>query len=363
MCATGEVEVVSDGGNATATGRLVHWGACFLRRIASTIPGGGGPRSRAVPKRTEACARPDPLAMPTAEPTCVWAAAHVGDVRWEMCTHNRTRDFRISADIQRHGCYECFAVKFMLRRLRQHSASLLDLGANIGMFTLAAAAGGYSATAYEPVGPNVDRIRASVHRNGFGERVRLVEAGLGAAPGWALRGRSHINQGGPGHEVLNLRPNGTFAPPRLDAYGRRQDQRDWSSRWDLSQVVPVVALDGQPPLPGPHLMKMDIQGAECAAMRGGAQFLRATNIVAVLMEWLDVDRTGPKRTCCAELESGLFRTLEEVHGLRPYALKAAARGGAPMNVSDICRRGKGPAGWDLLVWDRPGMDASTSGTG
>ena len=78
---------------------------------------------------------------------------------------------------------------------------------------------------------------------------------------------------------------------------------------------------------------------------------------------LDVDRTGPKRTCCAELESGLFRTLEEVHGLRPYALKAAARGGAPMNVSDICRRGKGPTGWDLLVWDRPDMDASTSGRG
>ena len=60
---------------------------------------------------------------------CVWVRARVLNVSYSHCTHNRSADFRISADIQRLGCYECSAVSYVLRRLRTHNAALLDLGA------------------------------------------------------------------------------------------------------------------------------------------------------------------------------------------------------------------------------------------
>ena len=266
---------------------------------------------------------------------CVWVHARISSTNFSMCTYARSRDFRISADIQRRGCYECHAVGYVLARLRLHGAALLDLGANIGMFTLAAAAGGHYATSFEPVAANAAMMRASIFQSGLGGRVRLVEACLGAEPGWARLGTDPRNQGAPSHPVLH--------------------RQHVARHWEPAGMVPVVALDSQPPLPLPVLLKIDIQGAECDAMRGGARWLEQATLVGVLMEWVDIDPKGPKRQCCAMLQRTLFERLAARHGLLPYASYGDA--GPALNASRLCERGYGPRNWAHLVWDRPRADA------
>ena len=55
---------------------------------------------------------------------------------------------------------------------------VVDVGAQIGSFTLLAAATGARVLAVEPSPLNVERLRASVARNGFGDRVRVREAAV-----------------------------------------------------------------------------------------------------------------------------------------------------------------------------------------
>ena len=137
--------------------------------------------------------------------------------RSDHCTYNKTVDFRISADIQRTGCYECRAVDYVLQRLRDRDAVLLDLGANIGAFSVPAAADGHPVIAFEPVPANAARLRASFFQNNV-SAARVVEACVGEAPGWALLGTHPTNQGGPAHPPLARGAARIFAA--LAAHGR-----------------------------------------------------------------------------------------------------------------------------------------------
>ena len=60
---------------------------------------------------------------------------------------------------------------------------VLDVGANLGYFSLLAAAHGCRVRAFEPSPGLAEIVRASVALNGFGELVTVVNAGVGAAPG------------------------------------------------------------------------------------------------------------------------------------------------------------------------------------
>ena len=92
-----------------------------------------------------------------AQPHCVWTNAHVGRTSWRMCVYG-SHDLDISNSIRRHGCYECAMVGRMLATLRRQEqeprVKLVDLGGNIGTYTLAAAAAGFDVDVFEPVPDN-----------------------------------------------------------------------------------------------------------------------------------------------------------------------------------------------------------------
>lgn len=60
---------------------------------------------------------------------------------------------------------------------------VLDVGANLGYFTLLAASHGCRVRAYEPSPSMANRVRASVALNGFESLVVVVNAGVGASAG------------------------------------------------------------------------------------------------------------------------------------------------------------------------------------
>lgn len=75
---------------------------------------------------------------------------------------------------------DTFAWLLQALKLPRHDVYLVDIGANVGAFTLAAAAAGYSVIAVEAMAMNQHALRASLCANpGLAERVTLIPSAVG----------------------------------------------------------------------------------------------------------------------------------------------------------------------------------------
>jgi FkbM family methyltransferase len=151
------------------------------------------------------------------------------------------------------GRYECQERAWLVAQA-QPGDVVLDIGANIGYFTLllAARVGGRGhVLAYEPAADNADLIARSVEANGQAAIVTLRRAAVGTASGDLalafLPEEQRTNSGG-----AFLLASGAKPP-----LGHRTAR------------VPVVALDEEE-MPGRvALVKIDVEGAEPQVVRGG----------------------------------------------------------------------------------------------
>jgi FkbM family methyltransferase len=162
----------------------------------------------------------------------------------------------VSLGILRGG-YESSEVAFV-RRTVQPGQTVLDLGANLGYFTiLMASLVGPSGRvhAFEPWARNAELLARSVDENRFGDRVTLRSAAVAerSGAGQLVSLDLPANSGG---AYLD-----TVAAGAPSVHHRVDD-------------VPLVALDDLD-LPGPvSFVKIDIEGAEALALRGAAGLLR-----------------------------------------------------------------------------------------
>lgn len=134
---------------------------------------------------------------------------------------------------------------------------VLDLGAHIGTFALAAAAAGCSVLAVEASSDNAALLRASASANGF-RHLRVVAAAVGDRPGWV--------------DFCARGPWGHVATPVVDL---------------PRQTVLAVTIDElltELRLPDPAFVKMDIEGSEVAALRGMRRLLEPDDAPPVLYE-------------------------------------------------------------------------------
>ncbi len=161
------------------------------------------------------------------------------------------------------GLYELGTMR-ALRRLLRPGAWFIDGGANIGYFTLLAAkwvgpAG--RVDAFEPHPANRARLLANLERNAVGSFVRVHAFALGAVAGEATLFTPVGDRFN--HGEATLYPDGNA----------------------LSTPTRVVRLD-QLFAPGavPDVIKLDIEGAEHAALQGAASLLASANPPALIIE-------------------------------------------------------------------------------
>ena len=167
--------------------------------------------------------------------------------------------FRLYADpadaaVGRHamaGVYEP-EVTAIFRRMVRPGMGVLDLGANIGYFSmLSASLAGPSGlvVAVEPNPRNVKLLEASRRANGF-DQMRVCQVAAGPEPGLLMLNTSHSN--------------GTTSglPPELASlFG--------------AEIVPCVTADSLvPPERRVDLVKVDVEGAEYLALSGAVDILR-----------------------------------------------------------------------------------------
>ncbi len=133
---------------------------------------------------------------------------------------------------------------------------VLDVGANVGLFTLIAAKAGAQVHAFEPNPPTRQRLERNLSLNAFGSGVRVHSAALSDHSGTAMlfddigRGEGRYNDGVASLSQANAAGKGTSI--------------------DLSTLDEVAAQTG---IDRVDWIKMDIQGAELPALRGARRVL------------------------------------------------------------------------------------------
>lgn len=235
---------------------------------------------------------------------CFWKLAFISNLKWHMCLYDSKTDVFVSKSIRESGNWEGAMVEAMLRAMRKNeNSTLLDIGGNIGFYSLAAAAAGFTVDVFEPVPTNAAMVEQSMQKNGF-HRIRLHTVAVGNLTSEIGMGRSHDNQGG-------VRHTGASA----------------------TTMLPVRRLDDiLRPESRPVYIKLDIEGGECDAVEGMIDYITNSKlIIGVNMEF------GQSRDkCCSKwiAKGGFFDVLHNSHGLCPSAYE----------YKEICNT----EAWDLL---------------
>ena len=170
-------------------------------------------------------------------------------------------------------------VQESLRRLCAPGCIVYDVGAHIGFFSLAIArtvGPDGKVFAFEPDRENCARLKEHAERNNLLDRIEVVQAAV-----WSSSAASvPFRQGGRRSSRGGVAADG-IAPVLADG-----DAVD----------VPAITLDayiGQGH-PAPDVVKIDVEGGECEALRGGEQLFSRTKPALICevhhrqaAEWID----------------------------------------------------------------------------
>jgi FkbM family methyltransferase len=162
-----------------------------------------------------------------------------------------------------YGCHEPRELA-LVRKLLRPGDTVLDVGAHVGLFTLLAAATvgpNGQVHAFEPVPANFDALAENVRLNGF-SRVDLEQTAVGEAAGQMTLGLGMHVQAGSGSYMQGGSDSQVDAQViNLDDYVRER--------------LPSTPI---------RLLKIDVEGAEPAVLRGFQQSLADAPPDAIIAE-------------------------------------------------------------------------------
>ena len=209
-----------------------------------------------------------------------WLKTTIGNT--PIYIHNINDDIWISKNLFTNGQWEGDFVSLVFRLLLKdnvHDIHFVDLGANIGVFTLAVAKLGLKVIAVEPLSINLQRLCKSVEEGvsedgaPFADRVTIIHNALSDVRENVQLGKDRQNVGG----TYVLKDSNEKKVQGSAVNGKYND------------VVMTAKLDDLLQLPNFDLkkviLKIDVEGYESKVFNGGRAFFNTVDVQAVLMEW------------------------------------------------------------------------------
>lgn len=234
----------------------------------------------------------DPRESALARAYLRWAAGAARLDEVEVLGHRMALDDRDSLRLSVARIIEPTLTRFVQATVKPGDV-VLDVGANIGYFTLLLARGVGAAgrvVALEPDAQNVALLTRNVAQNGYADRVTILPQAAWDTSGPLRLFRSEENRGD--HHTYD-----------------DGDARE-------SVAIDALRIDDYAPIAsGPvALVKMDIQGAEYRALLGMRELLERNRDVVLLTEFwpLGLERAGAPAAIYLELLTSLGFTLFDV---------------------------------------------------
>ncbi|WP_248963966.1 FkbM family methyltransferase [Sphaerisporangium perillae] len=208
------------------------------------------------------------------------------------------------------GYYEEFELD-LFSRIAAISHGIVDMGANIGIYSCVAAAiapAGAQVLAFEPVPENLRFLHRNAAANGLSTRIHVEAVAVGDRVGELLL---HLSD----------RQSGTHSAAAVG---------EPSSRGSIT--VPMVSLDEylerRHDAPAPDLMKIDVEGYDGHALRGVRATL-ARHRPAVFVEFQPAQLAG-----CG-FSTGEFLDLLTAHGPRLFLIDHLHRRLIPCDAESL----------------------------
>jgi FkbM family methyltransferase len=194
-----------------------------------------------------------------------------------ICVHEAAKDAWVSNSFRESiSIWEEEGVTRILQFLLRHPhLDFIDIGANIGSYTMYAASLGRFVLAIDCFAPNIDRIHRAVQLANVANRVVLVQNALFTHSGQYLRlSNDASNIGG---QEIDASKNQTHNQSTInDPYIVKTIKFD-----ELAPILISRGIRGA-------IMKMDIEGSESFVMESGSLIFDLLEIPYIQMEWLKV---------------------------------------------------------------------------
>jgi FkbM family methyltransferase len=173
-----------------------------------------------------------------------------------------------------HEALSNFANKM---KLPPNDVVFLDIGANVGSYSLSMASHGYSVIAFEAFIDNIELIQASICENNFEDLISLHGKGLGADPSICIV-YSHVLNVGDGHTKCGVEQK-TIVNDTFFHEGNEYKVRGHIESVRLDDVVlpRIRSKIGA--------VKMDVEGYETHVLHGGQEVLLRSKIPYIFTEF------------------------------------------------------------------------------
>lgn len=175
----------------------------------------------------------------------------------------------ISDHIRKWGSWEAYTTEVLLELFRRvpQDTIFVDVGANIGWFSLVAAAQGFHTISIEPVFDNICCFNKSIAKNEFHDLITMYPFAVGSGVGNVEITTSKNNMGLCSSRTL----------PELDRTG--------------SEICQVRKLDDCLKLhKGDMIMKMDVEEAELDALKGALDVFGTGRVKYLIIEVSNYDK-------------------------------------------------------------------------
>jgi FkbM family methyltransferase len=199
-------------------------------------------------------------------------------------------------------------VSLLQHRETGHTPLFVDVGANLGYFSLAAASMGAHVIAFEPMSRNARKFSKSILKNQFEGRITLYQNAVweeGSVFPLSMHATSTSNQGNG-----QVRSQGSGAELGQGVYGV-----DYVNGVSLSYVVREDV----------DVLKIDVEGSEGVVIAGAKRLICDFSVKYILMEFTEVKQRTDQYSAVE-----MLRFLDSAG----YFVSDVTPGASPLSIAD-----------------------------